>query len=84
MYGRGACDMKAGVAINLFLARLLHDLGIKLRGDLTVESVIEEECTGNGALAACFRDKHRYRADGVVINGYRPTRADRPGRRTPG
>jgi len=48
MYGRGAFDMKSGVALNLFLARLLGDLGIRLRGDLVVQSVIEEECTGVG------------------------------------
>ena len=46
MYGRGALDMKSGVGIQLFLARLLHDLDITLKGDLTVQSVIEEECTG--------------------------------------
>jgi acetylornithine deacetylase len=67
MYGRGAYDMKSGVAIILFLTRLLRDLGIRLKGDLTVESVIEEECTGNGSLAACYRDESRYRADGVII-----------------
>ena len=50
MYGRGAFDMKSGIAINLFLARLLHDLGIWLSGDLIVQSVIEEECTGVGSL----------------------------------
>lgn len=67
MYGRGAYDMKCGVAMNLFLARLIRDLDIRLRGDLTVESVIEEECTGNGTLAACFRDGERYRADAAII-----------------
>lgn len=67
MYGRGAYDMKCGAAINMFLARCLRDLGIELRGDLTVESVIEEECTGNGTLAACFRDEARYRADAAVV-----------------
>jgi acetylornithine deacetylase len=56
MYGRGAYDMKSGVAVNLFLSRLLNDLDIPLRGDLTIHSVIEEECTGNGALAASLRD----------------------------
>ena len=56
MYGRGAYDMKSGVAINLFLSRLLNDLGIPLQGDLKIHSVIEEECTGNGALAASLRD----------------------------
>ncbi len=68
MYGRGACDMKSGVAINLFLPRLLRDLGVRLRGDLIVHSVIEEECTGNGALAASLRR----RADAALIT--EPTR----------
>ncbi len=63
MYGRGAYDMKSGVGINLMLARLLNDLGIQLQGDLTLHSVIEEECTGNGSLMAAKRD----RADAVVI-----------------
>ncbi len=63
MYGRGAFDMKSGVAINCFLPRLLADLGIGLRGDLIVHSVIEEECTGNGAIAA----SHRHHADAALI-----------------
>ncbi|MCC6790686.1 MAG: ArgE/DapE family deacylase [Thermomicrobiales bacterium] len=63
MYGRGAYDMKSGVALNLFLSRLLHDLQVPLKGDLAIHSVIEEECTGNGALAASLRD----RADACVV-----------------
>lgn len=63
MYGRGAYDMKSGVALNLFLSRLLHDLDLPLRGDFTIHSVIEEECTGNGALAASLRD----RADACIV-----------------
>ncbi len=55
MYGRGAMDMKVGIATNLFLPRLLRDLGIELAGDLTVHSVIEEECSGIGALDAARR-----------------------------
>ena len=63
MYGRGACDMKSGVALNLFLPRLIRELGITLAGDLIVHSVIEEECTGNGALAASLR----HRADAAIV-----------------
>ncbi len=63
MYGRGAYDMKSGVGMNLFLARLLDDLGISLQGDFTLHSVIEEECTGNGSLMAAKRD----RADAVIV-----------------
>jgi acetylornithine deacetylase len=51
LYGRGACDMKAGVGAMLFAARAIAAAGIQLQGDLTLHSVIEEECTGNGALA---------------------------------
>lgn len=63
MYGRGALDMKSGVAMNLFLPRVLRDLGMRLKGDLIIQSVIEEECTGNGALAASLR----YKADAAII-----------------
>ncbi|MGI8477718.1 MAG: M20/M25/M40 family metallo-hydrolase, partial [Thermomicrobiales bacterium] len=63
MYGRGAMDMKIGVAINLFLPRLLRDLGIGLGGDLIVHSVIEEECGGAGALDAA----RRVAADAALI-----------------
>jgi acetylornithine deacetylase len=63
MYGRGAHDMKSGDALNLMLPRLLRDLGIELAGDLIVHSVIEEECTGNGALDAA----RRYQADAALM-----------------
>jgi acetylornithine deacetylase len=63
MYGRGAYDMKSGVALNLMLPLLMRDLGIQLAGDLIVQSVIEEECTGNGALDAA----RRYPADAAVV-----------------
>jgi acetylornithine deacetylase len=63
MYGRGAMDMKAGVAINLKLPRWLRDVGIQTRVDITIQSVIEEECTGNGALDM----SRRYHADAAII-----------------
>ncbi|CAN5646832.1 ArgE/DapE family deacylase [soil metagenome] len=63
MYGRGALDMKSGVAVNLFLPRIFRDLGLSLKGDLIVQSVIEEECTGNGALDA----SRRYKADAAIV-----------------
>jgi acetylornithine deacetylase len=63
MYGRGAYDMKSGDALNLMLPRLLRDAGIELQGDLIIHSVIEEECTGNGALDAA----RRHRADAAVV-----------------
>src|SRR6202035_2509203 len=51
LYGRGSNDMKAGVAINLFVAEALQELDVHLAGDLTVETVVDEEFGGvNGTL----------------------------------
>lgn len=64
MYGRGAGDMKAGIAAFVFAARAIRSAGLAPAGDLILQSVIEEECTGNGALATVERG---YRADAAVI-----------------
>jgi acetylornithine deacetylase len=64
MYGRGAADMKGGVAAMIFAVRALRESGIELDGDVIIETVIEEECTGNGALATLARG---YEADAAVI-----------------
>lgn len=64
MYGRGAADMKAGVAAMVYAVRALKEAGVGLRGDVILETVIEEECTGNGALAARARG---YGADAAII-----------------
>ena len=62
MYGRGAADMKAGVVAMLGAVRVLRDAG--LRGDIRIETVIEEECTGNGAAACRARGP---RTDAALI-----------------
>jgi acetylornithine deacetylase len=62
MYGRGAADMKAGVVAMLGALRALRD--VELRGTLCVETVIEEECTGNGAAACRARGP---RTDAALI-----------------
>jgi len=52
--GRGAGDMKGGFALGLLaVAALRRAMPGALSGELSFLSVIEEECTGNGALAAC-------------------------------
>lgn len=52
--GRGAGDMKGGFALGrLAVAALRRTMPDALSGELTFLSAIEEECTGNGTLAAC-------------------------------
>jgi acetylornithine deacetylase len=63
LYGRGACDMKGGVAAMLLGVEAALAAG-PLPGPVVYQSVIEEECGGNGALAACLEGPS---ADGVVI-----------------
>lgn len=50
--GRGASDMKGGVGAMLYALRALDDAGIELRGDIAVETVIEEEAGGFGGSLA--------------------------------
>ena len=65
LYGRGAGDMKAGFAmISLAVDALRSVAPDAIAGPLRVASVIEEECTGNGALAACLAGAL---ADAVVL-----------------
>lgn len=66
IYGRGANDMKAGVAMNLFIAEAVADLSLRLCGDLIFETVIDEEFGGvNGTLAGRLRG---YNGDAAVIS----------------
>ena len=43
IYGRGSCDMKAGLACYLEVARLLQDAGVTLSGSLILCGVVDEE-----------------------------------------
>ncbi len=51
MYGRGAGDMKAGIASIVTAWRALRLAGLQPAAPVQFAAVIEEECTGNGALA---------------------------------
>jgi acetylornithine deacetylase len=64
MYGRGAGDMKAGLAVMVGAVRGLRRLGLAPRAPVQLQSVVEEECTGNGALA-CVLAGHT--ADAAIL-----------------
>ena len=64
LYGRGAADMKAGIVAFTMAFKALRTLGLEPAAPVFLQSVVEEECTGNGALACLVEG---YRADAAVI-----------------
>jgi acetylornithine deacetylase len=64
MYGRGAGDMKAGLAAIVGAVAGLRRLGLEPCAPVELQSVVEEECTGNGAAACVIAGS---RADAAVL-----------------
>ena len=64
MYGRGAHDMKSGVACMVYAMDAIRDAGFEPAADVYVETVTEEESTGNGALSTLLRG---YRAEAALV-----------------
>lgn len=64
LFGRGAGDMKAGLAANLFAVDAIETAGYSLQAPLEFQSVIDEEVTGNGTAAAILNGST---ADAVLI-----------------
>jgi acetylornithine deacetylase len=64
LHGRGACDMKAGLAASYWALIALQRSGIRLRGDLLLACVQGEEDGGLGTFGLLDRG---WRADACVI-----------------
>jgi acetylornithine deacetylase len=64
LHGRGACDMKAGLAANLAVVRAIKRAGVRLARPLAVHCVIGEEDGGLGAFATLARG---HTAEAAVI-----------------
>lgn len=64
LHGRGACDMKAGLAANLAVARAIKRSGVRLARPLAVHCVVSEEDGGLGAFATLARG---HTAEAAVI-----------------
>ncbi|GGL44737.1 ArgE/DapE family deacylase [Phycicoccus endophyticus] len=64
LHGRGACDMKAGVAVNLAVAQALARSGVRTERRLALHSVVGEEDGGLGAFATLRRG---HTGEAVVI-----------------
>jgi acetylornithine deacetylase len=64
VYGRGACDMKAGLVAVLAALAAIRSAGVKLRGRLAAHFVVSEEDGGLGAFGTLRRG---HRGDACII-----------------
>jgi len=64
IWGRGAIDMKGGVAAMLCAVKAIQMCGITLKGDLFIESVVDEETGGPGTAQTIERG---YTADAALV-----------------
>lgn len=71
LYGRGSCDMKAGLCAGIFAVDVLQRLGYQPARDVLIESVIGEESGGIGTLTTIVKG---YTADAVIL--LEPTRLE--------
>ena len=64
LYGRGACDMKGGLAAAIHAVEAIRAAGVELAGTVTLSSVMGEEDGGSGTLASLL---YGVTADACVI-----------------
>lgn len=64
LHGRGAADMKGGIASCVFAAEILARVGVRLAGDLIVSTNTDEESSGAGGYALV---EHGVRADACMV-----------------
>jgi acetylornithine deacetylase len=65
IFGRGTSDQKMGIAAMIEAVALLRDLGLQPRGDVIVESVVNEELGGYNGTVACLA--RGYTADAAIL-----------------
>ncbi|MDO4321995.1 MAG: ArgE/DapE family deacylase [Lachnospiraceae bacterium] len=64
IYGRGAVDMKGGDAAMTMAVKAIQGAGLKLKGDVKIGTVVDEEAGGMGTLALMAAGN---RADACLI-----------------
>jgi len=66
LYGRGTVDMKGGIAAWVLAFEALEACGVDLKGDLTLQTTIEEEAGGCGGVLSAL--ERGYRPDAAIIS----------------
>lgn len=69
IYGRGACDMKGGLAASIIAAEALINSGIELKGAIEISGTADEESGGLGGVAYLAEKGYfaKERVDHVII-----------------
>ncbi len=71
IYGRGASDMKGGIAAQIYAIEAIRRAGLRLQGTIEQSGVVDEESTGNRNAGMGFLVERGYiasgRTDYVVI-----------------
>jgi succinyl-diaminopimelate desuccinylase len=68
-YGRGACDMKSGIAAALFAVAAIREAGVRLAGSVEISGTVDEESGGFAGMAHLARSGRiaRERTSYVII-----------------
>lgn len=69
VYGRGACDMKAGIAAAVYAAEAIRRAGVSLHGSVEISGTVDEESGGFAGVAWLAQHGRlaRDRTDCVII-----------------
>jgi succinyl-diaminopimelate desuccinylase len=69
VYGRGACDMKAGIAAAIYAAEAIRRAGVELNGSVEISGTVDEESGGFAGVAWLAEHKRLSldRQDFVII-----------------
>lgn len=69
VYGRGACDMKAGIAAAVYAAEAIRRAGVELNGSVEISGTVDEESGGFAGVAWLAQQKRLAagRQDFVII-----------------
>jgi succinyl-diaminopimelate desuccinylase len=69
IYGRGACDMKAGTTASIFTYAYLHRLRDRLKGRLTLTAVSDEETFGPWGARYLMKEHAQEVHGDCLLNG---------------
>ena len=68
IYGRGSCDMKGPVVSQMMAIAAIQRSGIRLQGDVILESTVGEENMDSATIGAGATVKRGYKADAAIVS----------------